>query len=140
MHAKKKVTGTAMAMPVGLAVAAIISLTITLIGSAVVSYMVAAEKMGVESIGYAANAILAIAAMVGALSANSFIHKMRLQVCMLSGACYYVMLLAITALFFGGRYQGMLTTAIIIILGCGLVAVIPPKNGRTWKFKKRAYR
>ena len=140
MRIKKKVTGVAMAMPAGLAIATLISFIITLAGSAAVSHMVSTEKLGAESIGYAAMVILAVAAAMGAWSASSLIRKMRLQVCMLAGASYYAVLLAMTALFFGGRYQGMFTTAVIVLLCCGLVAVTPTNNGKSLKIKKRGYR
>ena len=133
MHINKKVTGKAMGIPAGLGIATLISILFTLVGSAAVSYMVSSEKLSVESIGFASMVILAVAAAIGALYASSAIKRMRLQVCLMAGGCFYLSLLAITALFFGGNYQGMLVTAIIILVSCAIIAVLPTSKGRKWK-------
>ena len=140
MHIAKKVTGRASAIPVGLAIGALISLVITFAGAATTAQMVAMEKIGEGSIGYAAMLIAAVAAAMGAWGAYSAIKRRRLQICMMSGAFYFGMLLAMTALFFGGRYQGMGVTALMILVGCGIVALFPTKSSGKFKRKKRGYR
>ncbi len=127
-------------MPAGLGLGLLISTVITLAGAAAVSHMVATEKIGEEAVGYGAIVILAVSAAMGAWGAFALIKQLRLQVCMLSGACYYLLLLATTAMFFGGQYQGMGITAIAILAGCALVAFMPTKKGQNWKKVKKAYR
>lgn len=133
MHINKKVTGKAMGIPAGLAIATLISIIITLAGSAATSYLISSEKLSTDAIGFASMVILAVAAAIGAWGACSFIKRMRLQVCMMAGGCFYLSLLAITALFFGGIYQGMLVTAAIIFVTCGVIAIIPIRKGKKWK-------
>ena len=137
---KLKRKGTTIGIPAGLGIGALISLLTTLAGAALVSYLVAAEKIGEGTIGVSAMIILAVAAAVGAWCAVCVVKRLRLQVCMMTGACYYLSLLALTALFFGGRYQGMGISALIVLGGCTLVALIPSKNGQFFKKGKRAYR
>ena len=72
--------------------------------------------------------------------ATSFIKKMYLQVCLMAGACYYLTLLGITALFFGGQYQGVGVSGIIIMITSLVMAIIPRKNGSPFKARKKAYR
>ena len=84
--------------------------------------------------------VVALAAAVGAWVSASLIKRLRLQMCMLSGACYLLTLLAITALFFGGQYQGIGVIAIVILFGCAIVAFIPTKNGDFKNKRMKGYR
>ena len=140
MHKNKKVTGTVMGMPAGVGFGTLVSLIITLAGAALVSYLITTGKIGEETIGFSAMIILAVAATLGAWCAVNVVKRLRLQACMMTAVSYYLTLLALTALFFGGRYQGMGLSALIIIIGSGLIAFIPTKSGHIFKQRKRAYR
>lgn len=140
MSAKKKMSGTAFSIPVGLGFSLLTSLGITLFGAAVIAWMLNGEKMGEGSIGYASMVILALAAGFGAFTGVRTIKKLRLQVCMMSGGIYLLTLLAITALFFGGQYQGIGACALIILAVCAVIAFLPSGNPRMGKGKKRVYR
>lgn len=140
MQYNHKVKGTATAVPIGLAVGGVISLIITLAGSAAIAHLVLKERLGEGGIGYASMVILLLSAVMGAWGAFSCIKKQRLQICLLSAAVYYLLLLGITALFFGGQYQGMGVTAAVILAGVMIVALFPTKGSAKFKLKKRAYR
>ena len=140
MYGKKKVSGTAMSMPAGLGIGLLVALVITIAGAAITAWLISSEKIGEGSSGYAVMVILALAAGLGALSAVYLIKKQRLQVCMLSGVCYYLSLLAMTALLFGGQYQGMGVSAIVILGICALIAFLPTKNGQIKGKRKKLYR
>lgn len=80
--------------------------------------------------------ILTAASWIGAAIAVSKIKRKKGIVCLLSGICIYGILLAITALFFGGQYDGAGETALLI--GCGSVlALILRPNGRNVKKRRR---
>ena len=134
-----KPKGTAKAVPIGLATGALVSIVVTFVGSAALSWLVLSEKVGEQGIGYGSMSILLIAAILGAWTAVASIQKQRLQMCVLSGLIYYLLLLAITALFFGGQYTGMWVTALVILIGVLIVAFFPNKSGKM-KFRKRPYR
>ncbi len=140
MYGKKKVTGTAMGIPGGLGLGILVCLLITLMGAALTAWLVTSERIGEGTTGYAAMVILALSSAVGSLVAVHFVKRLRLQVCMLTGGLYYLTLLAMTALLFGGQYQGMGISAIIILAGCAIVAFLPSKNGRVGLKRKKAYR
>ena len=140
MFEKKKVTGTAMGIPGGLGLGILVSLLITFAGAALTAWLIASEKIGEGTTGYAAMVILAIASAMGALVAVQLVKRMRLQVCMMTGSCYYLTLLAMTALLFGGQYQGMGVSAIVIIAGCALIAFLPTQNSNFGLKRKKAYR
>lgn len=139
MKVKRKTTGTASSIPVGLALGVFVSLLATFAGSALTAWMINNEMIGEESVGYAAIFILVIAAILGALVSVWRIKRLRLQMCMLTGALYFLSLLAITALFFGGQYQGVGTSAIAIVAGCTVVAFIPGRNRQSIPKRKKAF-
>ncbi len=140
MYARKKVTGTTMGIPGGLGLGIFVSLLITLAGAALTAWLIASEKIGEGSIGYAVIVILIVASAMGALVAVSLVKRMRLQVCMLTGVFYYLTLLAMTALMFGGQYQGMGVSALVILAGCTFIAFLPTKNNNLAIKRKKAYR
>ena len=140
MHTKKKVTGTAMAIPAGLGIGIAASLAVTLLGAAFIAWLIAGERIGEASTGYGAMAILVLASAVGAFVSSSLIKRLRLQICLLSGVGYFLMLLGMTALFFGGQYQGMGVSGITVLIGCVAIAFLPGKNSRNGRKRKFAYR
>ena len=125
-----KVTGTAMAMPAGIALGAGLSMLVTVVGSMLVAWLVSRESMPESAMGYGAMAILLIASALGAwLTAKRVKHR-RLLVCALTGGVYYLCLLACTALFFGGQYSGMGVTALVVLAGCLSVGLMGLKGGK----------
>ena len=142
MVKNRKPTGTASSIPAGIAFGVLISMIITLLGTAISAYLVHSESIRQESIGYASMAVLLVSGAVGALTAINRIKRMRLQMCLLSGACYFLVLLSVTALFFGGQYAGVGATGLTILIGCGSVAalsVLLEKKGSTHR-RNKAYR
>ena len=140
MMMKRKFSGRALSIPAGLGIGLLIALVVTVAGAAITSWLIYAEKIGEGSSGYAAMLILALAAGTSALSAVYLIKKQRLQICMLTGVCYYLSLLGMTALLFGGQYQGMGMSAIVILSVCALIAFLPSKNNGVIGKKKKLYR
>lgn len=140
MGYNRKMKGTATAMPMGLAIGGLISLIITMAGAAATANLISNQRIGENGIGYASMIILLVSAAMGAWGAFGCIKKQRLQVCLMSAAVYYLTLLTITALFFGGQYRGMGVTALVILIGALAVALFPSKGNTKIKFKKQAYR
>ena len=142
MSVKLKRSGKALSTPVGIGLGLLASMVVTFIGAAILAWLVAGEKIAENTIGYGAMTILLISSMLGALFAANGIKRMRVQMCVTSGGVYYLSLLAITALFFGGAYQGMGVAALAVFVGCGMAALIGLRNGKgkQVRFKKKAYR
>lgn len=136
----RKIKGSASSMPTGLFIGSVISLLVTLVGAAVTAFLVVKERIGENGIGYASMLILFLSTTLGALGAYNKIKKQRLKICLLSGGIYYLLLMAITALFFGGRYQAMGVTGLIILVGSICVAFLPSKNRDKIRIRKHAYR
>ena len=127
-------------IPISAGIGTLISLAVTLAGSAMVSSLILGEKMGEGSIVVGTVVIRLLAAIVGACCAVAISKQHRLQVALLAGAGYYLVLLATTALFFGGQYQGIGISALIVFAGCGLVILISGKKSGKRKWSNKAYR
>ncbi len=142
MALNRKGTGKESKIPVGLAMGLGLSLAITLLGAAVTAWMVLKEWIRESSMGFGLLGVQGIASAAGAYLAMTKVKRRKLQVCMLSGLCYYLLLMAAAALFFDGVYQGLGASAIAVLTGSAAVALVGArgeKSGISGK-KKRAYR
>lgn len=142
MVTNRKATGRAMSMGGGIALGTGLSLLVTLIGAMLVAWLIANEKLPEASVGYGSMVILLCASVTGAWLAAAKIKHRKLLVCILTGAGYYLSLLSITALLFGGQYQGMGVTGMMILCGCGIVILsgLKPPKSRLRGLRKTGYR
>ena len=142
MAANQKVSGTASSMPVGIIFGVLTAFLIALIGSAVTAWLILGEKIGESSVGYCSALITLLASAAGAEISWMRTKRLRLQVCLITGAGFYLLLLALTAVFFGGVYLGMGMTAISVLCGSGAVALLGVRGAKRTKFKgvKKVYR
>ena len=142
MVVNRKVTGKTSSMPAGLAMGAAISLGITLILASAIAKLVSSEKLAEEHIGYGVMVLLFVASAVGAATANSRIKRRRLLVSCLAGLTYMGILLSITALFFGGQYEAVGVTALLVMGGsiCATLIGIDSKRGGHRKKGKKYHR
>ena len=140
MTVNQKVTGTASSIPAGLFQAALVSLAITAALSALAAWLVGSGTIPERAIGYCAMVILLLSAAAGALTAMGRIRRLRFQVGLASGGIYFLCLLAATALFFGGIYDGIGVTALMILCGCGLVILLGPGGQNRAGCRKRKKR
>lgn len=138
MVTKRKVNGRAMSLPAGVGIGTVVALGWTLAASAVLAKLMDLERLPEDAVGYGAMGILLIAGYLGAVTAYAKVKGKRLQVSLITAAAYYVSLLAMTALFFGGQYAGMGVTALVILAGCGTAILLGLKSGG--RKKGRRYR
>lgn len=131
-----KVTGRAMTMPAGIAVGCGAAMLVTAAGSALVAKLISDEVLVDTAIGYGAMFIVLLASALGAAVSAAKVKRRRLQVCLLSGIVYYGMLLGMTAMFFGGQYQGMGVTALLVLAGTGTVILLGTREKKTGKYRK----
>ena len=142
MVSKRKSTGLAATIPGGVGLGTALSLVITVIGACVSAFLIHKEFVNENAVGYCSLVTLLLASGMGAVLAMNRTKRMRMQVCLLTGACYFLSLLCITALFFGGEYTGIGVTALSVLGGSGAVALmsIRQKKSRGHGRKKGAYR
>lgn len=130
MKAVRKSSGRAKSMPAGLALGAAAAFAITLAVSAIGAKLVDMGSLKETAIGYWVMGILLISAFTGAMVAVGSIKRQKLMVCALSALIYYGCLLSTTALLFGGQYQGMGATALMVLCGGALAAMLCSRKGR----------
>lgn len=139
---ERKMTGRAASIPAGLAIGALVSMLATIIVTAVGAHLIMSEVLPQEQIGYCSIAALLCGAILGAVTAAGKVKHRKLLVCLLSGLVYYCVLLAVTALFFGGQYQGMGVTFVTVCLGCAAAALLTSreKKSKTPQRRKKTRR
>jgi len=99
-------------------------------GAALLAKLMDLGKLRPENLGYGIMVLLTMASMAGAATAWRRIRRRKIMVCLLSGIIYYAELLLITALFFGGQYQGAGETGLMVLCGC-MLPILTPKMGKS---------
>ncbi len=129
MVANRKVTGRALSVPAGIALGAAVSAGVTIAGVMLVAWLLGRETLPESALGYGVMGILLLSAAAGAGTAVRRIKRQRMIMSLISGMVYFLMLLATTALFFGGQYGGVGATALVILAGSGAVGLMGLAGG-----------
>lgn len=130
MVTNRKPTGRAMSMAAGIGLGCVINLLWTTLWVAVLAKLIETGRLGISALGWGAMAILITASFLGAMFASAKIKRRSLLVCGASGLVYYLLLIAITVMFFGGQFTGMSVTAAVVAAGCGTAALMKTGKGR----------
>ena len=116
MKRKEKATDKGTTLPVGVAVGVLVSIVMTLLCSILLAWLISSEKMSMGAVDYAAGVAILLSSTAGAWIAVGRIKRLRTQVCLITGAAYYLVLLTITAIFYNGQYRGAGLSAILVII------------------------
>ncbi len=135
MAGKRKRNGRVMAVPAGVCLGVGVSGLVTVLGAAVLAWLVSAERVGEASVGWGCMLIQVVSSAAGCLGAWGAIRHQRLMVAGLTAGGYYLLLL-LMALAFGGGFTGMGTTACMVAIG-GAVTQIPALFGSSSGARKR---
>ena len=137
-----KASGRALSVPAGLAIGTCISLGTTLILSVLLAKLISTETLELEKSGYGILLILLFTSVIGAKSTCMMIKRRKLMSCVIAGLLYWLGLLTITALFFGGQYSGVGTTGVIIVCGSMIVFLqeLKGEKGRSGALRKSKMR
>ena len=136
-----KHTGKAKSIPCGMAISAVISIGMTILCSGAIAYFLDTEKMTWETAGYWIMFLLLGASFIGGKSAITAVKRQRMLISLMSGVVYWGVLLCITALFFGGKYEGVWVTAGLIAAGCAIAGMLTmPEKQKQGKKARRGYR
>lgn len=124
MHHKRTKNGRAISFPEGITYGVLLAFLITILGTAAIAKLVDTELLAWESVGYGIMAVLMLSSFAGSKTAAEKVKRRKLLVCMVSAAVYFCVLLAMTALFFGGQYHAVWETMLLIIGGSGVAALM----------------
>ena len=120
MH--KSSVGKSSSMPAGIGAGIGVSLLTSILGAMVLAWLIAFEKVAQNALGYGCMIILVLSSMIGCIVSWRAVRHRRLLVNGITILGYYVSL-AVIALAFGGIYQGMGVTALMILLGGGIAQI-----------------
>ena len=132
MTVNRKVTGTSLPIPSGLAIGVLSAVLTTFTGTLLASILIDKEIIMWGQSGYAVMIILIISSWIGAEVTANKIKRRRVMVCVASGVGYFIALLMITGLFFGGKYSGVGESGLLILCGStlGIIVKYPGKSER----------
>lgn len=142
MGKKRSVKESGVSIPKAIGYSLIVSMITSLLGILAAAYLIYNEIIIQENMGVVVTVVLLLSSAASAITAINTAKRMRLQMSLLSGVAYYLLLLSVTALFFGGEYSGIVLTAVTILASCGIVAIgdmFVNKRGKSFKVKT-AYR
>ena len=142
MYKKRSMKKPDAGIAKGIGISLIVSIIVTILGTFLTAHLIHKEIISESSVTTIAVIVLSLSSAAGAFSAICVIKKMRLQISLLSGGVYMLLLLSMTALFFGGQYESVITSMLAVLGGCGVVAfayLIPKGKGKR-NIRKNAYR
>lgn len=124
----RRVTGKACSIPVGLLYGNLISLLVTMVLSVLLAFLLDHEKIKWDVIGYGILFTILISSYVGSKASHRKIKRQQLLVCSMSGLLYWGTLLLITALFFGGKYEAVGVTGLLVAGGSVCAGITGNRN------------
>ncbi len=127
-------------MGLGIGIGILVSVLITVIGAMILAWLMAQEKMELSSSNAASALIHYLSAFSGIMIATVLTKKNKLPVVGAVAGGYFLILLAVTALIFGGEYQGFLGGLIFTLLGGGAVMVLSIKRKKRAQTSKRRWK
>ena len=125
-----KAMGRALSMPASFAIGVCISLGLTLMLSAILAKLISTEKVEWERVGYWIMAILLTASAIGSKATCLMVKRRKAVSCLIAGILYWLGLLIVAALFYGGQYTGIGVSGMMILCGCAVVCLLELRPGR----------
>lgn len=134
MCAKNNIKGKSM--PLSIITGVGVSLILTLVGASIAAMLLTAERIGIQAITACTIITAAVSVAGGAWAASILAGKRRIQVCLITGGGYFLVLLAMTALLFGGSYEKIHINLLTILLASGVVGFAGLRGMRRSKAKQ----
>ena len=134
----KKMTGRAPSLWKSVGAGVTLGAAWTLLCAMVMAELVNMEIMSMEHIGYGSMAAVLSAVFAGASLAGKRAGHMVLQAAVISGAAYFLCLLLVNVLFFGGCFSGFGVTLILVCLATGASVLTVGKG--SGKAKRKRYK
>jgi putative membrane protein (TIGR04086 family) len=100
----------------------------TLLCAMIIAELVNREVLAMKDIGYGSMAAILVGVFAGASLAGRQAGHMVIPAAALSGVAYFVCLLLVNVLFFGGCYTGVGVTLVLVLLASGAAVLILGKG------------
>lgn len=126
--AVSKTTGRAKSMPIGIGIGVVTGMAIILVLLAILSKLVLLNILREENTGYGIMASLIVSPFIGATVAMKLVKRRKMLVAFATGAGMFCIMIALTALLFGGMYDGVPVTTALFASGSLLAALLQMKQ------------
>lgn len=93
------------------------ALIVTIVCTAIFAWLIHSEMIGERSVGYCVIATLLCSSFAGVCVTVKKAKHNNLVVCIISGMGYYAAMFIITALFYNGRFTGIVQTGLLVLAG-----------------------
>ncbi len=136
-----KRSGRALSMGAAAGIGVFAGVCATVLGAVLMAYLMGKGHIAADALGIWSFAVQLAAAAAGAWIASALYKDKRLILCGIIAGAMYLLYLAMTAMFFGGQYEGLLVGLAAVLLGSGS-AMLPILTGKGHKRKHKipAYR
>ena len=122
----------------GIGASLIVTALMTLVGVGTTAYLIHKELISQSCNEIAATMIYLLSGAAGAFISMNSVKRWAIQAAALSCAAYFLLLLSVTALFFGGEYSQVTPALLAILGGCSValgVKFLCGKNRKKYKIK-----
>ena len=132
----KQQTGRSPNLPKAVGAGVLTALTAAFLGAALLAKLVDMELLKMENLGYGILVLHLLSVFLGAGSAMVRGGHRASAAGGITGAGYYLVLLLVNGLFFGGSYSGLGVTLLLTVLAVG-AAMLTHRQGRGRGRRKR---
>ena len=132
----KKITGRAPSLGKSVAAGVLLGAAWTVLCAVVLAKLIDSGVMPMEKVGYGSMAAVLSAVFAGASLAGRKAGHMVVQAAAISGVAYFLCLLLVNALFFGGSYNGMAVTFVLIALATAAAILAAGKGSGRYRRKR----
>ena len=130
--------GKALSVPEGLLLSLTVNIITTSLIITILSVLLSTKTILWSETGYWIMIMLLISSFTGSKVAIGTVKSQRYLIATMSGILYFMSLLCITALFFGGQYNSVIETGILILSGSIAAALIHLPQKKALQ-RKRTY-
>ena len=135
----KKLAGSNSMMK-SVAMGSAVSVVVAMITVSVFAALISAETITPAWADYCSLASLLLSATVGSATAVRSATEKQLYLSLAVGGVYLLVLLAMTALLFGGQYRGVGVSAFVVFSGAILAVLIGQGRGNRSKSRRNKIR
>ena len=132
----KKISGRAPSLWRPAAAGVALGTAWTLVCAMIIAKLVDNEVLPMEKVGYGSMVTVLSAVFMGASLAGKKAGHMVVQASVIAGAAYFLCLILVNAMFFGGSYMGMGVTFLLVIFATAM-ALLAAGKGSGRKHRKR---
>lgn len=124
---KKEYGNMEKSIPAAIGIGALISLLTMIIGTAVMTLLLANQTIEENTVGYGVLLVIILSVVIGSTVSILLARSRVLIVSLCTALTFALVLLAMTAMFFGGQYSGVPVTLLVMAGSAISVALIAGK-------------